>query len=189
MQLLFDLDNLLREVLLVPQRASGGEHLPDEGRHGAGGGWVGVKTDWQQWAAVEQSRMYFWASPAPAASQLNFPAPYFPLQGTCTDPHHCLLAQSSHLALPPKYMEKNMGKNGRKKQTNENMEQCHLTSKSVKHWMGSTQFTYLWQTFASFDFCINCYRLAKPKQARPRDAIKPQWSLFPAESFPKIQLS
>ena len=106
MQLLFDLDNLLGEVLLVPQRASGGEHLPDEGRHGAGGGWVGVKTDWQQWAAVEQSRMYFWASPAPAASQLNFPAPYFPLQGTCTDPHHCLLAQSPHLALPPKYKGK-----------------------------------------------------------------------------------
>ena len=61
MQLLFDLHNLLGEVLLVPQRASGGEHLPDEGRHGAGVGWVGVKTDWQ-WAAVEQSRMYFWAS-------------------------------------------------------------------------------------------------------------------------------
>ena len=74
MQLLFDLHNLLGEVLLVPQRASGGEHLPDEGRRGAGVGWVGVKTDWQ-WAAVEQSRMYFWAScasyqPAPLFCRL-----------------------------------------------------------------------------------------------------------------------
>ena len=34
MQLLFDFDNFLREVLLVAQCSGGGENLPDKGRHG-----------------------------------------------------------------------------------------------------------------------------------------------------------
>ena len=34
MQLLFDFDNFLREVLLVAQCSGGGENLPDKGGHG-----------------------------------------------------------------------------------------------------------------------------------------------------------
>ena len=36
MQLLFDFDNFLREVLLVAQCSGGGENLPDKGRHRGG---------------------------------------------------------------------------------------------------------------------------------------------------------
>ena len=60
-QLLFDFDNFLREVLLVAQCSGGGENLPDKGRHGGKREcrvlcWC--QTDWQK-AAVDQSRMYF----------------------------------------------------------------------------------------------------------------------------------
>ena len=102
MQLLFDFDNLLRKILLVPQCASGGEHLSDEGRHGEGGGGLVSKQigSGQQLIRAECTS----GPPAPAASQLNFPATYFPLQGTCTDldlPFPKLIS----LGLPLKYME------------------------------------------------------------------------------------
>ena len=125
-QLLFDFDNLLRKILLVPQCASGGEHLPDEGRHGEEGG--GGLVSKQIGSGQQLSRAECTSgppAPAPAASQLNFPATYFPLQGTCTDldlPFPKLIS----LGLPLKYME-------------------HLTALQVKihEWQ---KFTWLWTT-------------------------------------------